>query len=917
MFVLFFPILCVVMGSAYMIYCFAYKSERNGFLLPLIAVLIPIMVIMVVAYQSHVKQEALRAHRVYWNDLIIKAAEGVAEEAFRWLIDNPQDPRNKIFERLRNTSASAPNNINMQLTAAQLPYINWLKETFGNTDVITRVSLNLSDIKPLFQPVAVPPPSFNPKIQGQIYPEPSDTFGLLKAEIEANYRGLKRKFVVVRDLKAVNILPSVFGKFTLFVKEKRNGLENDWNQLKNSSTAAPLFLDSYGFVNPNPNSLNNPITLIHSQEDEHRTCNASEIIQASVSPPIPTAWNNIDLRKRGWVYFGKSPDRSPLQYYVFQPMHGDVKVAANDADLPAHLHNRFHMFYGGSYMLSDRSKLYYLLRDENANTPEWSSFFPNGGGFNLPASGLQDADNRPLNGWIAWQTRFGLMSLTKTLLQRASLYDILKNYYEHPNHRVGATSASLESPHASIILPMGDMYPLNSTTIADRRSPTLMLGAWLRFLQVGNIVQIDDDMASALEQNPPADWLAELTSPTNVAQPTTFYSPNFPITVDESANPPAITFDTTNDKLGWSNYANWAKVNDDRGLQPTDFAKVTYNVYTHILEKIGDPISTFDIIMTKMLLYPGMILYEQIINDNMRNALISLFVPGGKAASDPQRKLETFSAELASVLQSTDPTNGTPISSGAPNFGKSFFYQSTSTNTEPHAISGECISIKDMNGRQLALGSLGCLWPFSPSFVLPSPQNANFGYDLRQKTTFIASSTATFNEAFIKTENGKTYLDLRGGVVTVLGNDFKLAAVQGNQILVKNGGMIIASSSEVLIENTILMEDPQDTLVIATASSNKDIIIKAGTYEAYFISSGTLRRASDGCIKILGGLAVNHFDFRNTSSSIFYGVPTSVSTRQTIVWDSKYNIMEPDKYNRGIKIHLGKSMVYWADEKIE
>ena len=120
------------------------KSCNRGFLLGLAAVLIPIMIVMVVAYQSHVRQEALRAHRVYWNDLVTKASEGVAEEAFRWLQDNPEDPANLIFARLRDTGTSAPDTVSMQLTATQLPFINFLRDSYDGIEVIKKVTLTLS-----------------------------------------------------------------------------------------------------------------------------------------------------------------------------------------------------------------------------------------------------------------------------------------------------------------------------------------------------------------------------------------------------------------------------------------------------------------------------------------------------------------------------------------------------------------------------------------------------------------------------------------------------------------------------------------------------------------------------------------------------------------------------------------------------
>ena len=896
-------------------------SGNRGFLLGLVAVLVPIMIVMVVAYQSHVRQEALRAHRVYWNDLVTKSAEGVAEEAFRWLIDNPADPANLIFARLRQPpAAAAPTTVTMTLSEAQLPFIAELRASYDGIDVIKRVTLTLSGIKPLFTPVTVPPAGFDPRTQGQIYPDPTDVFGLLKAEIEADYRGFKRKFVVVRDLKAINILPGVFGQFTLFVKEKKNGYDYDWNKLRNSSRVSPPFLDSFGFIQPEANAMNNPVTLIHHPDDVIRTCSPSEIPEDSVAPPIPADWASIDLTRRGWAYFGRSQDSGPLQYYIYQPMHGDVKIAANHPTLPAAFQGRPHLFYGGTYMLSDRSKLYYLLRDDSPTSPAWTNFFPNSGGINLPAAGLVDASGTPLVGWIAWQSRFGLMSMTRPVLESFAFYDLLKSYYEHPQHQVGDTSGSLETAHASLILPMGDMFPLGSSQIADRRSPTVVLGAWLRFLQVGNIVQVDDDIKTALAETPPGDWLKRLNSPANLVQPITYYFPFFPINVNRQVSPPAVSFDLANDKLGWANYPVWGKVDDSTAADTADFARVAYNVFTHIFQKIGNPQEVYEIVMTKMLVYPAMMIYEQMLNDNMRGLPISLFVPGGAAPTDPALKLKNMPAGLAAVLHGADSSSGAPVSGSVADFGESFFYKNPDSAQNGRGITGECVSIKDTAGRQLALGSLGVLWPFSPDYAMTSPlatPGAVRGYDLRQKTTFLASSSQVFAESFLVEENGKTCLDLRGGVVTVLNDTIRLSAGVGNEIVCRNGGILIASGGEILLESSIRMLNPDDTLVIATAREGKDIKLKPGIFNVYLISSGTIRRLAPGAIKISGGVAVNHLDFRDNSSSLFHGYPNSTDARQAIIWDESFNVLDPDRFAAGIRVHLGKSLVYWADEKAD
>jgi hypothetical protein len=228
------------------------------------------------------------------------------------------------------------------------------------------------------------------------------------------------------------------------------------------------------------------------------------------------------------------------------------------------------------------------------------------------------------------------------------------------------------------------------------------------------------------------------------------------------------------------------------------------------------------------------------------------------------------------------------------------------------------LSIKDSAGRQLVLGSLGALWPFSSQFSLPAESgNVDCGYDLRQKTTFLASSSQVFAENFLFEENGNTVLDLRGGVVTVLNDAVKISASTGNEIVCRGGGMIIASGGEILLEHSIRMQNADDTLVIATANSGKDIKLGPGTFQAYLISSGTLRRTQQGPIKIFGGVAVSYLDFRNTSSSLFYGYPNSADARQTIVWNDRFNVLDPDRFAAGIRVHLGKSLVYWADEKVD
>ncbi|MBF0498918.1 MAG: hypothetical protein HQM09_02190 [Candidatus Riflebacteria bacterium] len=876
------------------------RMGKNGFMLALAAVLIPMLLLLTFSYSSRVRQEALRAHRVYWNDLVTKAAEGVAEEAFAWFISNQDNADNKIALFLKGKPGGDKS---ITLSTGQIKFIDQLRKANGDSDVITKCTMKLVEEKPFYNSITSLPANFDAASRALIYPDP-DMYGLLKVEVEANYHGFRRKYVVIRELKAVNILPGIFGQFTLFVKEKGDETDYDWNHLKNNSTPTPSpVIDTSGFVKKDSSELSNPVVLINDKSDATRTCNKSDIGANDVTPPAPSSWNNLDLTRRGWVFMGRNLQKGPLQDYVFHPMNGDVRTACDSPSADKFL------FFGGNFMLSNHTKLWYLLHLNDSNRPPFAHITSGRFEVPVPSPDLKDASRYQI-GWIVWQTRFGFMSLTKNLLQAIPLspppglpryYDLIKNYYEDPRHNVGETGNS-ELPHSSLILPMGDIFPLDSATISDRRSPTVMMGVWLRFLQVGKVVQIDDNIKSALDMNPVGDWVEKLDDPLNTVKPTTFWFPYFPIHADRSVSPPTISFGPEPDFVGWNNYLNWAKVDDSSSAGVADFAKVTYNVIGHIAKSFGDERDPYEIVMTKFLEVPGMLIYDFLVGQNMRGAVPSLFVPRSPY------KLENFNpANLGTVLKPVT-TSGVDVS--GTNLGKSFFYEGPDKVTQTgRGISGECISLRDLGGRLLALGNIGALWPF--------PDSSGDTYDLGRKATHNASTPADFLSCFTSTIGGNTVLDLKNGIVTVAGN-ITLDAGNG-KIIYKNGGMLIASDGEIIIKSSIQQDPsaPDATLVIATAKKNKDIRLSAGNYRVFILSSGTLKRETAGPIKIEGGVAVRYLEFKKSASSIFSGYPTSADARQTITWDSNFNVFDPGNYAKGIKLNLGGSMAYWASEKAD
>ncbi|MBF0410362.1 MAG: hypothetical protein HQM10_23650 [Candidatus Riflebacteria bacterium] len=891
---------------------------RRGFVLPLSVVLIPIALLLLFSYNNYIKQEALLAHRVYWNDLITKATEGCAEEAFSWFSKNQFNSENAIAVYLRDTGRSnsfpsSPEPVMQHLGSRELACIKEFSGYFGE-NIIQSVQISLNEVRHFYKPVTFPQANFDPINSGMIFPDNVDTYGLLKVEIEASYRGLQRKFTAIRDLKCVSILPGIFSQFTLFVKEKLDGQSGDWNQLRNNTSESTATLDTIGIIRKDSAGMNNPITLIHSSDDIKRTFAMSDIKKNDVSPEIGPDWKNIDLTKRGWVFMGRNSTPGILQYYVFHPMFGDIFAASklySDSSLPMGHPREPWLYYGGTFMLSNHSKMWYSIRVDDPAIPRFFNHH------SIPGSGLREGI-RKLYGWMIWQQRMGYTSINKNILSSyalsyggITLYDILRNYFEDPSYLFGDTPGCVELPHSSIILPMGDLFPESESSLIDRRSPSLMFGVWLKFMQVGNLRQIEDGILPGLtdplpESGTGSDWLDLYKSSANVISPVQFWFPYFPITLSRDTNRIVAVLNQAKDRIGWAN-SYWSTVDDGITLPGADFARVRYNV-AEILPHFGDPKVVHESLMTKFLVYPGMMIYEQLVGNNMRGSKPSLFVPGGELPADPPLSLKQLPENLSIVLKAIDSHNAPVVGKNA---GAQIFYSDPDLSANKgQGISGQGLLLSNLSGKPLVAGNLGAVWPFSKA------------YNLMQKATDNVPDQKEFKNAFMYEENGVTCLDLKGRIVVVGGSYLELKAYSGDIIHCVSGGMLIASESDIRILNSIKMKNPAtDTLVIATANVNAnmgkgaDISLASGIHEAYFISSGTIKKVTPGSIQINGGLSVRYLEYINSPSSIFSGYPTASSQRQTITWNEKFNVLHPEIYKNSIKIHIGPSMVYSASEK--
>ncbi len=836
---------------------------RNGFILFVAVAILPLMLLAVFSYNTFTREEALRTHRISWNDILTKAAEGVGEEAFSWFLANPG---NDLAEFLTDP-ATLPNQQKSVDLTARLRLASRLQ---GPT--VERCLLSVIQPQPFFRTTSLPT-GFNSVSQGYLYPDSNERFALLKVEITVSYQRYRRTYEAIREVKAVNLLPGIFGQFTLFVKDKKPGLIGDMNQLKTETETLAPTLAMDGFADP-ASPLGNPLTLIHHPDDAARI---SAVPGAGkVSPDWPTS--PFDATQRGWVFLGSTQTAPPFHTWIFQPLQGDITPAATKPYA--------HRFFGGNFLLSNHTVLLY-----HTKMPSLAALNPSvpPAGVSLSSSPFSDDAGHPFIGWMIIMKRFGFLSATPAALIKCGIGHVLQNYYQDPEHLN-------ESAHGSLILPFGSQYPLSATTIADQRSPTILLGpAGLRFIQTGVISQIDQTADQALTAG--QDMVTALENQAANDKPVSFWLPYFPIR--GSALVPGKP-----DSIGWNNHLIWASVGEQGAGNPgafpgRDWAAINYNVLDHVVGGGQTPPmpTYYGLVMTTLVLNHAMNGCEQILSNNMRG----VSNPSGWQVPPASRQLQT----LPSTLQAVD-TGGNDTTDTA----DAFFFSDTG-----RGVSGNRLALKDTTGTRLAVGYLGALWPFSSGSVSPNAPLSFTAYDLRQKTTHLVRSPTEFQQLFVHSENGKTILDLQSGIVTVLGGDVTLKSVTGIINYVR-GGMLIVSEGKLIIEAGIQRDStvPDPTPVtLATARDGDSIVLATSrVVESYLLSSGTLKKTGSGGIHVLGGVAVKFLEFDPADpQGLCRGHPGSVDQRSSIIWNPAFNMFDPQNRSRCRRLHLGSTVSYW------
>ncbi|MBF0543757.1 MAG: hypothetical protein HQM08_04955 [Candidatus Riflebacteria bacterium] len=846
-------------------------NKKRGFVFFVAVAIIPIILLLVFSYNGFVREEALRIHRLYWNDLVTKVAEGTAQEAFAWFMANPDPSVNEILAFLIDQ-----NNISSG-HEKKIDILGKLKFPLAlDGPIIESCTLSATNVQNFFFPTGQEttqpslPAGFSSVSQAVLYPDPGERFSLLKVEVVASFKKLRRKYEVVREIKTVNILPGIFGQFTLFVKDKNPGIDGDLNHLK-SATCRTFAWAMDGFADNDPsNRLGNPLTVVN-HPDDLRTAPMPGL--SRVAPD----WQGgiLDVTKRGWLFFGSTITAGPFQAWMFHPFQGDLQLASQKTE-------RFR-FFGGNFMLSNHSTLIY-----HTKMPLIQTLNPKVPAADLNTSPFSDGDpGHPFIGWLIYMKRYGYFSGTQQAMDALGGGQLFRSYYQDP-------AKQDESTHGSLIFPFGSLFPESPNTVADQRSPSIVLGpTGVRFLQSGNIVQINGAMNNAISNG--TDILDAYTSQMDeTKKPKLAWIPFFPIKYS--------SIETSKDLIGWNTYSGvgWASVAEkgvgNLGAFPMrDWAAINWNIISDVLGGGITPptVNYVNLTMCKPLVMHTIEAFDLITQNNMR----SISNPAGFVS--PNRTLTNLPETIQPVddqgRDTSDDING-------------FFYGQMGR--------GECgnrFCLKEKNGRRLAVGYLGALWPFSTQNLLPGQPLIFSQYDFRQKSTHVASSPADFFSSFVKKEGNCSIIDLKDGIVTVLGGDVTLKEPGG--YIFRNGGMLIVSDGNLILESRITPDaNYEDSpLTFATAKDGKNIIFACpGPFHAYFISSGTVKRRGGAGVSIRGGLTVKYFDFSELDSeSFFQGHPAASNDRSTVVWNPIFDAFNSSNQKKGNRYHLGPSIAFW------
>ncbi|NLI76130.1 MAG: hypothetical protein GX442_06765 [Candidatus Riflebacteria bacterium] len=850
-------------------------------------VFLAVVFVLTMSYRHWIHQEMWKAHRVYWNDQVTKAAEGLAEEAFAWFQANPDPAVNPVHGFLcAPFPADYPGTTDLRSDELDLTTRLRFGPQLADLEITDYTcTLQAVSARPFFRPVS-PDTPLDAAREGEIFPDPREKIALLLVRVDLGKRGFRRRYEVVREVKVVSLLPGPFAQFTLFVREKAPGRAGDPNHLQ----ARVADLEDWPGYADGSSPLGSPLELIH-HPDDYSTTGISFPPSQTNAHPAKSAW--MDLSRRGWVFLG-GPDPAasghahpdcPLHVWGIHPLYGSLAKAKAHPEI-------FPRFYGGSFLLSSFYMLVFHSRQ-----PDLAGQFP-AAGFAFTGPPFNGDPAQPFRGVLLSAQQFGWYSgYRRAPGERTVITDYNRNQF---SKTAGANLYDMPLD-ASLLLPAGSQFPLDTSRIIDRRSPTVFLGPMVFRLrqEAGKITQ----MPERIEQQLTGDLGAavyQLHRDYGSIRPADTELPYFEVKNGNVRELPHTS-------VRYDQPGTWGTVSESTASS-RDFAGVTWNV----LQVIPNP-KVYASFMTKVVSLPGMAIFDVMTQNNMNNVT----APSGWVPKD-----HSITA-MPGVVRALDDSGAI-----VPDDPARFFYSSRG-----RGMNGNRLLLTDEAGDPLVRGNLAAVWPLSEEIYLPADPAFSFKtYDLRQKTSFLVEDAEEFRRRFIRTSGSHQILDLGGGIVTIAKGDLVLGGHGKGTLFYRDGGMILVSEGQLTIRSPVrrLPSAQGAALTLATApkaGTHRDIVLDIDSrpalepgclVEAFLIASGRLKRRRGSLSGTLrGGVSVQTLDFSESDpDSLFRGHPSANAERSCVVWDPVFNIFQPTVRAQAVRLHLGPAKSYWRTEPL-
>ncbi len=921
------------------------SAGRRGVLIYLLVGMIFVLCILGYALFSQMQDEYRRIHRIYYGTAAIKVAEAVEAEAFSWFAWQLSLPRARqhpfvraLFERPTSEISvrtgeepSTPDSRYLDLLAEGLvPHAVDLASSLGGGGaVIRRATLAYKDLLPLYSAAGG---TSDPRSSCVISPDPFERYGSVELTVDVAYGRVKRgllsgselikRYVSRRDVRVVNVLPPVVGKFTLFVRSGwRCGTSLSFpaspDEPYNACTAVSPY--SAGLYGATDFTRAQPLVLIHHPEDiktRRGYCvhYADMVKYLPWEPPFDgtTCADEVsavvsyrpDLLRRGWVFLGGTRGGGVIRPWYVNLQAGQASSAAG-GDIPD--------YYDLSFCAS--MTLEGFLFHESYRTATHTQIV------GLPgAAGWAPATDFGLMGRVA-DYRFALYHygyVADVLPQEMFCKGVFGNYFaSHPS----------ESLLPSLLRLYGDVQIMSLDSAkhpdvyCDRRSPTLVLGPVVRRLVQATLVMQDDPSRT-------------FPYPKEAA-PTMQFLPFFDIRADGTYAPgsdPLFSWNTAEWRpSGLAGVPDFNVVDDTFTGRPRPPALSVPAVRYRQREDVfhfdsGDPYKLYGFLMCKILKQPVNDGYDWIVENS-----------NPTAGLDPRRHLKQ---EHLKVLR---PADGSAVDD------RYFFYNTTDPSKglcyyaanlaawQYDDSSDEPVVYESLFPDGKWKGALGALQLYDTAQL---PGNFSEGelaeftsYDVRQKTSYRFADQDAFKRVYID-GSGDVRIEKPFGVSLIA--DGALDLTRGDDgpigsITFDEGGMIIVKGDVVLPSVLKSQRARSRGETLTFVSLDGDIILAGERVEAGLVALGaghTVRKSPAlPSICVFGIMAVDVLDFSTDDDTCIFSGTTNWSERvqvggspayrrSVVIYDPSFDPLASGNYMRHYKAFTAGGVSYWKTREL-